>query len=119
MIITTTSGIDGAAISRYLGIVTGEVILGTNLFRDAGAGLRDAFGGRVGGYERNLAQARSQALRHMQTQAMEQGANAVVGVKLDYETVGPQGSLLMVTASGTAVLAERTGPAPADTRRAD
>ncbi|MBB2487789.1 YbjQ family protein [Mitsuaria sp. WAJ17] len=112
MITTTTTSIDGATISRYLGIVTGEVILGTHLFSDMAADFRDRFGGRVGGYERNLAQARSQALRKMQTQAMEQGGNAVVGVKLDYETVGPQASLLMVTACGTAVLAERVGPAP-------
>ena len=113
MIITTTPGIEGAVISRYLGIVTGEVILGTNVFRDMAADFRDRFGGRVGGYERNLAQARSHALRQLQTQAMELGGNAVVGVKLDYETVGPQGSLLMVTASGTAVLAERPVPAAA------
>jgi len=117
MIITTTPGIDGAAISRYLGIVTGEVILGTHLFRDMAADFRDRFGGRVGGYERDLGQARSQALRRMQTQAMELGGNAVVGVKLDYETVGPQGSLLMVTASGTAVLAERPGLVPAGAGR--
>ena len=113
MITTTTAGIDGAVIARYLGIVTGEVILGTNLFEDMGADFRDRYGGRAGGYERKLAQARSQALRQMQTQAMELGGNAVVGVKLDYETVGPQGSLLMVTACGTAVLAERLVPTSA------
>lgn len=110
MILTTTAGIDGAVVARYLGIVTGEVILGTNLFRDMGANFRDTFGGRASGYERDLTHARTQALRQMQTRAMELGANAVVGVKLDYETVGPQGSLLMVSASGTAVLAERLVP---------
>lgn len=110
MIVTTTAGIDGAVIARYLGIITGEVILGTNLFRDMGANFRDTYGGRAGGYERDLAHARTHALRQMQTRAMELGANAVVGVKLDYETVGPEGSLLMVAASGTAVVAERLVP---------
>ncbi|MEO3715305.1 heavy metal-binding domain-containing protein [Roseateles flavus] len=112
MITTTTTGIDGAVITRYLGIVTGEVVLGTNLFEDMVADFRDRYGGRAGGYERKLAQARSQALRQMQTQAMELGGNAVVGVKLDHETVGPQGGLLMVTACGTAVVAERMVPTP-------
>ncbi len=119
MIVTTTPGIDGATVSRYLGIVTGEVILGTHLFRDMAADFRDRFGGRVSGYEKTLAQARSQALRQKQTQAMELGGNAVVGVKLDYETVGPQGGLMMVTASGTAVLAERLGAGPAGCGRDD
>mgnify|MGYP000822946083 FL=1 len=91
---------------RYYGIVTGETIIGANLFRDFFASIRDIVGGRSGSYEEVLRQAKDTALREMQDQAALLGANAVVGVDLDYETVGDSGSMLMVTASGTAVRIE-------------
>ncbi len=92
--------------SKYYGIVTGETIIGANLFRDFFASIRDIVGGRSGSYEEVLRQAKDTALREMQDQAALLGANAVVGVDLDYETVGDSGSMLMVTASGTAVRIE-------------
>ena len=101
MIITTTPSIEGRPIRDYVGIVTGEAILGANLFKDFGAGIRDVIGGRSAGYEKDLRKARDTALAEMQQVAEELGANAVVGVDLDYETL--KGSMLMVTASGTAV----------------
>ena len=101
MIITTTPSIEGRPIRGYVGIVTGEAILGANLFKDIGAGIRDVIGGRSAGYEKDLRKARDTALAEMQQAAEELGANAVVGVDLDYETL--KGSMLMVTASGTAV----------------
>ena len=101
MIITTTPSIEGRPIRDYVGIVTGEAILGANLFKDIGAGIRDVIGGRSAGYEKDLRKARDTALGEMQQAAEELGANAVVGVDLDYETL--KGSMLMVTASGTAV----------------
>ena len=91
---------------QYYGIVTGETIIGANLFRDFFASIRDIVGGRSGSYEEVLRQAKDTALREMQDQAALLGANAVVGVDLDYETVGDSGSMLMVTASGTAVRIE-------------
>lgn len=106
MIATTTPSIDGATIIKYCGIVTGEVVLGANFLKDMAAGFRDTFGGRTRSYEDEIAQARTHALRQMQTRAIEVGGNAVVGVKLDYETLGTANGMLMVTASGTAVLAE-------------
>jgi len=101
MIITTTPSIEGRPIRDYMGIVTGEAILGANLFKDFGASIRDVVGGRSAGYEKDLKKARETALAEMQEVAEALGANAVVGVDLDYETL--KGSMLMVTASGTAV----------------
>ena len=102
MIMTTTPSIEGRTISAYLGIVTGEAILGANIFKDLFAGIRDIVGGRSGAYEQELAKARAIALEEMTAVAAALGADAIVGIDLDYETVG-QGSMLMVTASGTAV----------------
>jgi uncharacterized protein YbjQ (UPF0145 family) len=102
MIISTTPSIEGRSIAEYRGLVTGEAILGANIFKDLFAGIRDIVGGRSGAYEQELAKARSIALEEMEALAVSLGADAVVGVDLDYETVG-QGSMLMVTASGTAV----------------
>ncbi len=102
MITTTTPSIEGRTISAYLGIVTGEAILGANIFKDLFAGIRDIVGGRSGAYEQELAKARVIALEEMSAVAASLGADAIVGIDLDYETVG-QGSMLMVTASGTAV----------------
>ena len=101
MIITTTPSVEGRPIRDYLGIVTGEAILGANLFKDFGASIRDVVGGRSAGYEKDLKKARETALAEMQEVTEALGANAVVGVDLDYETL--KGSMLMVTASGTAV----------------
>ena len=106
MLATTTPTIEGKRITTYYGIVTGETIIGANLFRDFFASIRDIVGGRSGSYEEVLRQAKDTALREMQDQAALLGANAVVGVDLDYETVGDSGSMLMVTASGTAVRIE-------------
>ncbi|HEU5326067.1 MAG TPA: heavy metal-binding domain-containing protein [Candidatus Limnocylindria bacterium] len=102
MIQTTTPTVDGRTITEYLGVVTGEAILGANIVRDLFAGIRDIVGGRSGAYEEELRNAREIALREMEAEAASRGADAVVGIDLDYETVG-QGSMLMVTASGTAV----------------
>ena len=102
MITTTTPSIEGRSISAYLGIVTGEAILGANIFKDLFAGIRDIVGGRSGAYEQELAKARAIALEEMTEVAASLGADAIVGIDLDYETVGG-GSMLMVTASGTAV----------------
>ena len=106
MLATTTPTIEGKCITKYYGIVTGETIIGANLFRDFFASIRDIVGGRSGSYEEVLRQAKDTALREMQDQAALLGANAVVGVDLDYETVGDSGSMLMVTACGTAVTVE-------------
>jgi len=106
MIISTTPSLEGKKITSYLGVVTGEAIIGANLFRDIFAGIRDIVGGRSGSYEEVLREAKNNALTEMQDNAMKLGANAVVGVDLDYETVGTNGSMLMVTASGTAVVTE-------------
>jgi uncharacterized protein YbjQ (UPF0145 family) len=103
MIITTTPTIEGRTIRQYHGVVTGEAILGANIFRDFFAGIRDIVGGRSAAYEKELRRARELALEEMQQAAAQLGANAVVGVDLDYETVGDKGSMLMVTVSGTAV----------------
>ena len=106
MLLTTTSTIEGGKITRYYGIVSGETIIGANVFRDFLAGIRDFFGGRSGSYEQVLREAKESALREMQEQAAALGANAVIGIDLDYETVGESGSMLMVTAAGTAVKIE-------------
>lgn len=104
MIITTTPNIEGRVVERYLGIVTGEAILGANLFRDLFANIRDIVGGRSGAYEKELAQARDIALQEMKDHAQQLGANAVLGVDLDYEVLGQANGMLMVSASGTAVV---------------
>lgn len=106
MIITTTPGIEGMAIEEYRGIVFGEVITGINAFKDIGANFRNVFGGRSGGYEKELKKAREDALSEMIERAEQLGANAVVGVDLDYEVLGTENNMLMVTASGTAVYAK-------------
>ena len=105
MILTTTNAVEGRPVQRYLGIVTGEAILGANVFKDFFAGIRDIVGGRSGAYEQELRKAREIALGEMAQQAAERGANGVIGVDLDYETIelGNGGGMLMVTASGTAV----------------
>lgn len=104
MIITTTNTIEGHTVLEYKGIVSGETIIGANVFRDFFASIRDIVGGRAGSYEEVLREAKDTALREMQENALQIGANAILGVDLDYETVGNGGSMLMVTASGTAVL---------------
>lgn len=103
MIITTTSNVEGRQIAEYRSIVFGEVIAGINFFKDIGAGLRNIFGGRSKGYEEELLIARDQALAELQQRAQELGCDAVVGVKMDYESLGADGGMLMVTCSGTAV----------------
>ena len=106
MLVTTTPIIEGKRIIRYYGIVSGETIIGANVFRDFLAGIRDFVGGRSGAYEEVLRQAKDTAIREMEEQAARLGANAVIGVDLDYETVGGSGSMLMVTATGPAVTIE-------------
>ncbi len=103
MIVTTTDGIDGRSVSSYLGIVTGEAVLGANIVRDMFAAVRDVVGGRSGSYEKVLAGAREAALEDMQAAAAELGADAVVGVDLDYEVMGEDNGMMMVVANGTAV----------------
>ena len=102
MIVTTTPGIDGRQINEYLGVVTGEAILGANIMKDIFAGFRDIVGGRSAAYEEELKKARNIAMQEMQEEAAAMGANAVVGVDIDYETVS-SGNMLMVSVSGTAV----------------
>jgi uncharacterized protein YbjQ (UPF0145 family) len=102
MIQTTTPTVEGRAITEYLGVVTGEAILGANIVRDLFAGIRDIVGGRAGAYEEELRKAREIAMEELAAEASSRGADAVVGIDLDYETVG-NGSMLMVTVSGTAV----------------
>jgi uncharacterized protein YbjQ (UPF0145 family) len=106
MIITTTPNIEGKRIVKYLGIVSGDAIVGVNVLKDLFAGIRDIIGGRAGAYERELKKAKEIALSEMIEEAKELGANAVVGIDLDYETVGQNGSMLMVSVSGTAVIVE-------------
>jgi uncharacterized protein YbjQ (UPF0145 family) len=106
MTVTTTPTVEGRRIKQYLGVVTGEAILGANVFKDFFAGIRDIIGGRSASYERELRKARDIALAEIEQAAKDRGANALVGVDLDYETVGGQGSMLMVSASGTAVVVE-------------
>jgi uncharacterized protein YbjQ (UPF0145 family) len=106
MILTTTPGVEGRRITRYHGIVTGEAVLGANIFRDLFAGLRDVVGGRAGSYEKELRKARQAALEDLTEAARELGANAVVGVDIDYEVLGEKNGMLMVTVSGTAVTLE-------------
>ena len=106
MIITTTNNIEGRKISKYLGIVTGEAILGANIFRDMFAAVRDIVGGRSASYERELGKAREIALDELEDWAEELGANTVIGVDLDYESFGKTNGMMMVSATGTAVILE-------------
>ncbi|MEO1781130.1 putative heavy metal-binding protein [Enterococcus diestrammenae] len=103
MVITTTTSVENRQISSYEGIVFGEVITGINMLKDLGAGLRNVFGGRSKGYEEELLRAREEALQEMSQRAQAMGADAVVGVKMDYEVLGSDNGMLMVTCSGTAV----------------
>ena len=103
VVLSTTPSIEGRKITKYCGIVTGEAIMGANIFKDLFAGIRDIVGGRSATYEAELRKARELALTEIAQAAAEKGANAVVGIDLDYETVGGQGSMLMVSVSGTAV----------------
>ncbi len=103
MILTTTASVDGYSIAEYKSIVFGEVISGVNFIKDIGAGLRNFFGGRAQGYEEELLQARKNALKEIEERARNLGADAVVGLKMDYEVLGQGGNMLMVTCSGTAV----------------
>lgn len=106
MLVTTTPTVEGRKITRYCGIVTGEAILGANVFKDLFAGIRDIVGGRSATYERELQRARDIALAELQERAGQMGANAVVGIDLDYEVLGQGNGMLMVSASGTAVVLE-------------
>lgn len=104
MILSTTPTIEGHPVREYKGVVTGETIIGANVFKDFMAGLTDFFGGRSNTYEKVLIEAKDTAMNEMMQRAMAIGANAVVGIDLDYETIGANGSMLMVTCSGTAVV---------------
>lgn len=104
MILTTTPQIEGHTIREYKGLVTGETIVGANFMKDFCASIRDIVGGRSGSYERVLIEAKETSLKEMAERAQELGANAIVGIDLDYETIGAHGSMLMVASSGTAVV---------------
>jgi uncharacterized protein YbjQ (UPF0145 family) len=104
MLMSTTTAIEGRPVSRYLGVVTGEAIIGANVFRDMFAAVRDIVGGRSATYERALQEARDVALKDMQARAQELGANGVIGIDLDYEVLGQANGMLMVSVSGTAVV---------------
>ena len=106
MVITTTNEVQDKKIVEYKGIVFGEVISGVNMFKDLGANLRNIFGGRSKGYENELLSARTNALEEMESRAAAMGANAVIGVKMDYEVLGADNGMLMVTCSGTAVIVD-------------
>lgn len=103
MLVTTTNVVEGRPVQEYLGVINAQSIIGANIFKDIFAGLRDVFGGRSKTYERVLEEAKENALRELTEKAQSMGANAVVGVDLDFETVGSGGSMLMVIATGTAV----------------
>lgn len=104
MLLTTTNTVEGFTITEYKGVITGEAIIGANLFKDIFASITDLVGGRSGSYERVLREAKEEAMQELQLNAQRLGANAVVGIDLDYETIGQSSSMLMVTASGTAVI---------------
>lgn len=104
MIVTTTNAIEGRRITEYKGIVFGEVVSGVNVLRDFTAGVRNFFGGRSAGYEEELQNAREEAIREMEERAAGRGANAVIGVDVDYEVLGTDNGMIMVTVSGTAVV---------------
>lgn len=103
MIVTTTDQIEGRRVVQYLGIVTGEAILGVNIFRDLFSGIRDVIGGRAGGYQNALADARRHAFTDMEAAAAELGADAILGIDVDYEVLGKENGMLMVSVNGTAV----------------
>ena len=103
MVISTTPTLEGFPVKQYLGVVTGETIVGANFFKDFMASIRDVVGGRAGAYERVLAEAKDTSLAEMSQRAEALGANAILGLDIDYETVGQSGSMLMVATSGTAV----------------
>jgi len=108
MLVTTTSHVEGQTIREYHGIVVGEAVMGVNIFKDLFASVRDIVGGRSGAYEAELSKARLIALQEMKERARDMGANAVIGIDLDYETVGQGGGMLMITACGTAVTVTAT-----------
>lgn len=103
MITVTTHTLDGHPIQEYIGIVAGETIIGANVFKDIAASIRDIVGGRSGAYEKTVVEARQTAIAEMQSRAQQMGANAIVGVRVDFETVGNSGSMLMIQVTGTAV----------------
>ncbi|MBM3159128.1 MAG: heavy metal-binding domain-containing protein [Bacteroidota bacterium] len=103
MILTTTASIDGRPVQEYLGVINAQSIIGANMFKDIFAGLRDLIGGRSKTYERVIEEAKEDAMRELTQKAQAMGANAIVGIDLDFETVGASGSMLMVIATGTAV----------------
>ena len=103
MITTTTNNIEGRPVQQYLGVISSEAIIGANIFKDLFAGLRDIVGGRSETYERVIDEARSNAMNELVIKAQKMGANAIIGIDLDFETVGTNGSMLMVIATGTAV----------------
>lgn len=104
MLLTTTNSLDGKEIVEYRGIVAGETIIGANIIKDLFAGITDIVGGRSASYEKVLKEAKDNAMQEMITQAREQGANAIIGIDLDYETLGKASSMLMVAVTGTAVI---------------
>ncbi|MEQ9308489.1 MAG: heavy metal-binding domain-containing protein [Balneolaceae bacterium] len=106
MVMTTTNTFEGKEVKKYLGVVTGEAILGANIFKDIFAGIRDIVGGRSASYERELQEARRIAFSELEEKAHRVGANAVMGIDIDYETIGANGSMLMVSVTGTAVFVE-------------
>jgi len=103
MIMSTTNSLEGKQVDKYLGVVTGEAILGANIFKDIFAGIRDIVGGRSNAYEKSLQDARRLAFTEMEEKARRVGATAIIGIDIDYETIGANGSMLMVSVSGTAV----------------
>jgi len=106
MLVTTTNTVEGKKVTKYIGLVSGEAILGANIFKDIFASIRDIYGGRSAAYERELRQAKDIALQEMMEQTKQLGGNAILAVDLDYETVGQGGTMLMVSANGTAVILE-------------
>ena len=106
MQLTTTASIEGKRVTRYCGVIAGEAILGANLFKDLFAGIRDLVGGRSATYEKELQHAREIALEELRQRAQDLGANAVIGIDIDYEIMGKENGMLMVSASGTAVIVE-------------
>lgn len=109
MLVSTTETVDGARVAKYIGVVTGEAIVGANFLRDLMASITDVIGGRAAAYERSLQEAKDSAMRQMVEEAQKRGANAVIGIDLDYHSIflgGDKGSMLMVAANGTAVILE-------------
>lgn len=106
MLVTTTQTIEGKKITKYCGVIAGEAVLGANIFKDMFAGIRDIVGGRAGAYERELQRARDMAFEELEERANALGANAIVGVDIDYEVLGEKNGMLMVSVSGTAVIAQ-------------